>query len=590
MFRTLRTSATFRRWLPVVVLIVLGWLTYFPVLKNDFVWDDEEQIVLNEAVHSLRDWPTLLRSSTFNAGGSVRSGGLYYKPLMTITYAGLYTWSGGQASWFHAFQVTLHIMNAVLFWVLLNAVFSLTWLKPSPQRRWWSWWLAAVFLLHPLNVETAAYIASLQDVLSVTWGLIALVLVFKTPHRWWRYPALGSCLLLALLSKETGGLFVILAWVAAVLWPPQEPSGESITQTERQHLQLLLGGLVSFVVGLFYAWLRFAYAGLTLQAHGLSPITQADLAGRLLNIPKIMWFYFATFWYPRNLLISQHWFVQTATWSDFWWPLLFFTLLGSSFVGWWIVSHRYREPPVNFFLIWLIIGLGLHLQIFPLDMTVADRWFTFPMLGLLGLLGTLLRPYLEPWLRRTTWRLVLTCLGLTVLVGLGLRSWFRVHTWRDSLTLYSHDIVANPDAFDLTNNYGVALYRAGRTQEALAAFQHSVEIAPYWWTNWNNYGALLEQQAATEEARQAYQKAIDNGEYYLAYENQARLLLRNDPAAAITFVETALPKLPYNQTLWLVYITALENTGRHEDALQIAGSLAQLTGDPGFQELYQSLQ
>ncbi len=181
-------------------------------------------------------------------------------------------------------------------------------------------------------------------------------------------------------------------------------------------------------------------------------------------------------------------------------------------------------------------------------------------------------------------------IGLIVLLALGSRSWFRVQVWRDSLTLYSQDIQQNPDAFDLTNNYGVALYRAGREEDALGAFRRSTEIAPDWWTNWNNLGAIQEQPGQIDLSRQSYQKAIDKGQYYLAYENQANLLFNHYPEEAIAFIEETLPVLPYNLKLWHLYILALEKQGRIQDSLRVAQELAKRTGQTPFTELYQRLK
>jgi len=156
--------------------------------------------------------------------------------------------------------------------------------------------------------------------------------------------------------------------------------------------------------------------------------------------------------------------------------------------------------------------------------------------------------------------------------------------------LYENDIKNNPDAFDLSNNYGVALYREGRVEEALTAFKHSLDIAPYWWTNWNNYGAIMEQQGNYNEAREAYQKAIDNGNYYLAYENQAKLLLNTSSAEAKSFTKEALNYFPYNITLWFVYLSSLEEPDEIRTALPMAEYLAKQTRSSDFINLYQSLQ
>lgn len=593
-----------RQYWPYLLLIILGLLVYASSLGNEFVWDDEEQIVLNQAVHSLNNWGEFFKSSTFNAGGGAKAGGLYYKPLMTLSYAWLYTLSSGRASWFHAFQVILHLTNSCLllslfYWLIKNKYWPWPEKANNQLKTILPWFLAAVWLLHPINVESVAYIASLQDVQSFTWGMLALHFSLRAPMRWWRYLLTGLLLLAAVLSKETGALFIPLVWLGTTLWPnlaksSTPSSAESPKKSSSRQLrlakesELIYGGLLSFVIVLFYTWLRFGYAQLGLQSHGLSPITRISLLERLMSVPKIIWFYLRTFIWPDQLTIAQHWHVESLSLTEFWLPLITVLLLAVIFA--WLTYQQISKKNWVwlFFIVWFGLGMGLHLQIFPLDMTVADRWFYFPMAGLLGMLGVWLTPWISTQL--TTWKNYALVIGaIVVLALLGARSWMRIQNWQDSLSLYSQDIQANPDAFDLSNNYGVALFRAGDDQAALNAFKHSVEVAPHWWTNWNNYGVLLEQQGATESAQQAYAKAVENGEYYLAYENLAKILLQSSPESAREFTESALEKLPYNYTLWFVYLSSLNELGETELALPYAKTLAEQTRVKEFIELYQSM-
>ncbi len=312
------------------------------------------------------------------------SGGLYYKPLMMLTYAVLYGLAIGEASWFHGFQLLLHIANAGLFFALLVWIFQRT----SPIHRLGRsqllvlWFLAAVFLVHPLNVEAVAYIASLQDVLAIFWGLLAVNILFRRSTTVGSYLIAAIFLLAALFSKETGALFVVMAILGTVLFSRKKRSIHAV-------------GAIGIVVAILYSWLRFGVAQLYFQAHGLSPITRIGLGQRLISLPKILGFYGRTFIWPDHLVIAQHWLVADFSPVDFWQPLLIILFSLAIFVGWLRRTGRYREPQLIFFLLWFFLGLGLHAQIFPLDMTVADRWFAFPMLGLLGLGAVIAWPAID---------------------------------------------------------------------------------------------------------------------------------------------------------------------------------------------------
>lgn len=196
-----------------------------------------------------------------------------------------------------------------------------------------------------------------------------------------------------------------------------------------------------------------------------------------------------------------------------------------------------------FFLVWFLAALSFHLQIFPLDLTVSDRWFYLTLAGLSGLLVVSIWPFkISRWM---VW------ISVCLLFILSLRTIIREFDWRDGLTLYSQDIKNSQNSFDLENNLGVELFRVGDFANAKKHFQKSVELSPQWWTNWNNLGAIYEREGNLEKAQEFYRKSIDNGQYYLAYENYAKILYKEGKTEELkNFLENeALKVLPYNQLL-----------------------------------------
>jgi len=156
--------------------------------------------------------------------------------------------------------------------------------------------------------------------------------------------------------------------------------------------------------------------------------------------------------------------------------------------------------------------MGLHLQIFPLDMALAERWFYFPIAGLLGLVlisGSQFNLFNQ--------KKLLYFFVILIIFALSIRTFIRTFDWRNGLTLFSHDIKLSGKSFNLENNLGVGLFRTGRVEEAAIHFENSTKLAPYWWTNWNNLGAVAEAEGDLESAEKHYKKAIGNGKYYLAY-------------------------------------------------------------------------
>lgn len=503
-------------WKAFLLFLVLGFATYGLSLENEFVFDDEEQVVNNAAVHDISNIPSFFFSSTMNQGGSAKMGGIYYKPLMTTSYAVLWALFGNNPVPFHSFQVALHSINAFLIF-LLFLTFATYW--PSIL-------FGLLFLLHPQNTENAVYVANFQDVLFMFFGLCALNILVKKTGRWTHAFAISTLLLCSLLSKETGALFIAAAVFFIFIFRPKNALRPAVA--------------VALTIAV-YAFLRFGLAELYSVKHGVAPISQASVIERFLTMPSALAHYFIQFLAPIQLTTTRNWVVTDPS-LEFWLPLaLISTLIFVIF--WWCMKTK--SKPAIFFSLCLGAGLLLHSQLLaPLDGTVADRWFYFPMFALLGLIIVSV-----PWDRisiRTT-----IAVAVPLLLLLGGRSMARSFDWKNGFTLYGHDVAIAPDSYDMENNYGVELFRHGRADEALPRFKRSTELAPHWTINWNNLGAAYERAGRLAEAEYAYCRSINNGVYYLAFENYAGMLIRtNQLERARAFIEKlALVGLPQNAKL-----------------------------------------
>jgi protein O-mannosyl-transferase len=511
-------------WKKFLLLAVIGLIVYGNSLFNSFVWDDEEQLINNNTVHSLSNIPTIFTGSTFNSAGATKLGGLYYKPLMSVSFAFIYTLFGSHPFPFHFVQVLIHIINAMLVFMVLSYF-----LKERGYTL--PLLLSILFLVHPINTEAVVYVSALQDVLFFCFGMLALVVTFYSSSKrsFWGVALICILLFFSLLSKETGIVFLLIMPIAI---------------------------LPRIIVFLTYLFFRVGMAGITFQEASLMPIMRASLVQRVLTIPKIILYYLQTSLFPKDLAISQHWVVTRVDWSNFYLPLILCFIVVGIIVGTWVSLYK-KSPQLSrtygffFMLFWL--GLGMHLQIIPLDMTVAERWFYLPFVGLLGMIGVVLS--------KTKKTVIIVALGLVILLLSG-RTFIRNLDWKNGLTLFSHDIKISRNAFDLENNLGVELFRAGDISTAKQHFEASSKLAPYWWTNWNNLGAVYEQEGDLTTAASDYMRSIKNGDYYLAYENYAMILVKLQKFTEVkTFLEKeALPRYPNNTKLLEIYSYVRNNS------------------------------
>jgi len=520
----------------VLILLSIGFIVYFNCFFNGFIWDDEEQIVNNHIVHSIKNIPAFFSGSTFNTGGTGSLVGIYYKPLMNVVFSLLYSVFGNRPLFFHLFQVALHLINSIIIY----------WLFKNFLPLWLSFFLSLIFLIHPFNVETVVYISALQEPLFLFFGLLALLSIIKIAEE--RRPFLllvpVSFLLFSILAKETGLVFVLIIFIYLFIFKKG---------------WLFPYSILTFILLNLYFVLRLGLANIPFSSQYLSPITRVDLTTRLLSIPKIVYFYFNTFLFPKDLAIAQQWVVNKINVADFYWPLIFDCLIFAFFAYFVFLAvkkfNNYPAKALIFFFCWFIISLCFHCQIFPLDMTASDRWFYLPMVGLLGMTGTIVGfPLFNKdgeFIKKRGLLFILTIL----IALLSVRTIIRIFNWHNGLALFSHDIKISKDAFDLENNLGVELFRVNKINQARIHFENSTKLAPYWWTNWNNLGAVYEKRGDLIRAANYYKQAIKNGDYYLAYENYSGVLIKQGKIKeARDFLQNqALKKFPHNQKLRLMW-------------------------------------
>jgi hypothetical protein len=395
-------------------------------------------------------------------------------------------------------------------------------------------------------VESVAYLGSIGEVVYAFFLLLG-ILIFLSGIDSRRQTIHGGFLagmlaftFIGLFAKETAVVALPIVAVYSLLF---------VKPKWTTQLKLLSG---SCVVIASYLFIRFFLAQIPLQATHLAPISQASMSDRLLTVPFEIISYFKILLFPRDLSVARHFVVSSAGDVRFLASLLVLVIVG-------LVAVRYCLKPNGrvpvFFSLWFIIALMPALNLVPLDMTIAERWLYVPMIGFVSALSIIIVRVVMRLLPQ--YRIAAYGAILVVLVALSARTVLRNANWKDGLTLYQHDMqivdrTSPQGSYDLENNYGVGLFRAGQISEAAAHFRRSIEIQPKWTFSHNNLGAALERQGDLSGALEEYRRSIDTDDYYLAYENLGTLLIklqRFDEARE--FLTAALKKLPRNNKLKL---------------------------------------
>lgn len=422
-----------------LLIASLGFILFFKILANEYVSDDLPQIVDNPLLHAIKNIPRFFQGGTFYDTETSQLHGQYFRPLTATFQSIIISVLGMKAVYLHFFQLSLYIINAYLVFLLLRRFFN----------EMLALLLAVFFLVHPINSEIAAYLADTQDVLYFFFGMLALNI---TLYRNSITSALISyfLLFLSLLSKETGILFFVLILFARLF-----------TDTKRRKVQFLLCCLSMAVIIISYAIIRNAVPLTEGSQKNILSVVSGDI--RLQTLPAILLYYIKTFLFPKDLFFAHLWIIKKINFTNFYLPLIVDFLFIAAILSIGFVYRKRQEFLYYlFFALWFAIGTLLHLNVFfILDMTVAERWFYFPFVGLLGLIGMAVS-YLSKW--KSKYLVTGFALWLMVIVLFAARTFQRLPNWKDTYTLYAHDIKVSESPL-LNNVFGNLLLKNGKTEE-----------------------------------------------------------------------------------------------------------------------------
>ncbi len=537
-----------------IVLLLIGCTTFISVFFNGFVGDDKEQIYNYGLVKGFLDLPKVFfyHHEVLELHQSVL--GAYYKPLMLFYFYTIRMFFGLHPFFYHTPQVLLAITNSFLVFVFFKYFF----------KKEIAFLLSVVFLVHPINQETVAYASNIQDILFFVFGISGLLLIQRTKDIKNSWQA-GALLLLALLSKETGILFL----GASVLFVLLYKKGEY-----KKYL------LVFISVVCLYLFLRFMSQSTSVFWIEPSPMSALPFTQRLTHIPALFSYYVKTFIYPDVLTFNQQWIIKQTNFSNFAAPLLIaitFTvsvLFGNVFL--YIKKSKYFSPFL-FFSIWFFAGLAPHMQLVALDATVADRWFYFSSVGILGMIGVFINLLLVRFPNQK--KMFFLCI-ITICILLAGRTFTRNMEWRDAFTLYSNDTSRAKSAL-IENNLGDEYFKIGDYKSAREHFSTALKINPKLWIALNNLGIIEEQKGNYSKALFYYNKALKENKRLPIYENIARAqVLSGKQNDAISFIKPALNMYPLSANLWLTLSLAQYEKGMFKDALEFANKSYEIAPDP----------
>jgi tetratricopeptide (TPR) repeat protein len=494
------TSTTARPALWAALLVALTLLAYAPALRNGFIWDDDQYVTANRELRTAAG----LASIWLQPGAPTHSYGQYYPLVHTSFWIEHHLW-GNAPQGYHLVNVLLHALVALLAWRVLQRL-----AVPG------AWLAAALFVLHPVQVETVAWITERKNLLSaalalgsaLAWMRFAGLGVALSARRGRWYAASLALFLGALLSKTVActlpvALLLVLAWKRGRI-------------TRRDVLALLPFVLAGLVLGLTTAWIERERLGAS------GPDWELTLLQRVLIAARALGFYAGKLLWPANLsFIYPRWTVAAGSLAGW---LCVAGCTGVLLALWRLRGRLGAGPLVAmlFFALTLAPALGF-VNVYPMRFSfVADHFQYLASLGPLALLAagaTQLAARVPPALR--------TSLAAALLLVLGTLSGLRLPAYRDARTLWLDTLERNPDCWMARNNLGMLRLQAGEVKAAIADFEAALASNPRHEKAQSNLGLAQLQLGHVPEAIAHYEAALRlQPRYPEAHNNLALALLR----------------------------------------------------------------
>ena len=540
-----------RTALLAAALVAATVLAYLPLFANEFVaYDDDLYVTECPPVRA-----GVTREGVAFAFGSFH--GANWFPLTRLSWMLDAELFGVDARAFHATSLALHCANAVL---LLLALVRMT----GALGR--SAFVAAVFALHPLHVESVAWAAARKDVLSGLFFLLALLLHARLARRGASAglrAGIAACMAAGLLAKS-----IVVTLPLALLLLDAWPLARLGSAAARRAALREKAWLVALALAAGAATVAAQRAGGALQ--GLDAIPMGE---RLANAPvAVLGYLRRAFWpsglavfypHPRAALAASGASAAAAA-------LAAFTAIA--------LAARRRRPWLAVGWLWFLLLLAPVIGIVQVGgQALADRYAYLPLIGVaLAVAWGACDLARGPGARRAV-----AAAGLAALAALGTATWRQVGTWRDTRTLFAHALAVTARNAVAHVNLGLALARAGELDAAEEHASAAVEIAPGLAHAHALLGEVRARQGRHEEAIAAYARALALAPGSARWEAEIGIseleLGRVDAGAARLFA--AARGEGQNATVLANGGRALERVGRADEALVLLREALRLRPD-----------
>ena len=477
-----------KKLLITLILILCTLVIYWQVKDFNFAgYDDELYITENLHVQSGLTCESIKWAfTTFHAGN--------WQPVTWLSHMLDIELYGLNPMGHHWTSLQIHLINTLLLFFILQYMTG---------ALWRSAFVAALFALHPLHVESVAWISERKDVLSAFFGMLTILAYIRyvKKRNLFRYFLVFILLSLGLMAKP---MLVTLPFVLLLLdfWPLERLKYSSYQQLagfQSLNLSRLIWEKVPLFIPVAISSVLTILAQKevgALYSFEALPIT-TRIANALISynnyIIKTIWPQNLAVFYPHLFGTLSLWYVSLAA----------LAIAGISFFS--ICSFK-QHPYVAVGWFWylgtLIPVIGF-IQVGAQAM--ADRYTYIPLTGLFIIAAWGIPDLLKKWRSN---KIILVILSIIIISAFSTRSYFQIRHWKNSTAVFKNAVTVTDNNWLAYNNLGLALMRNGKLNDAVFYYKKALQIKPDYLTALDNLGLTLHQLGKFEEAIFYYTKAL----------------------------------------------------------------------------------
>ena len=487
-------------WIWRLLLILSVILAYTAVWHAGFIWDDDSHLTANPCIVG----PLGLKEVwTTSAAGIC--------PLTYTTFWVEHALWGLKPLPYHLVNVLLQAACAVLLWRVLREL-----------RIPGAWLGAALWALHPVGVESVAWITEMKNTQSGLFFLLSILFFIKwlrtkgsdrVTGNGWNYAVSWFFAALAMASKSSTVILPLALWLCT-WWIEGQWRWRNVAR----------------VIPIFLLSVVASASSIWTQSLQLAPVTDPQWARswpeRLATAGAAVWFYLGKLlWPPPLITIYPRWQIEAGQWVSYLPGLAVIALLLFFFRLRRVVWSRACFFAFAYFIVALLPVLGLIDNFIFHYSFVFDHFQYLASIGPLALAGATLSLFSASVLSQRPW--LQTSLGAGLLLILGVASWQRTLVYESEKTLWTDALAKNPAAWAGQNNLGIYFLRQGQVDQALEHFQKALAINPKHEEAYTNLGLALLKKGQLDEAIAQYQTVLKiDPNYAQAHSNLGNAFLQ----------------------------------------------------------------